>query len=56
VFLVPFGRSLVPIPYGAVPVLFKFRLRVEFFYFRISAYSELTLRVDLGFSPSPEEL
>jgi hypothetical protein len=35
-FLVPFDRSLVPTPYGAVR-FFKFRLRVEFFDFHVSA-------------------
>jgi hypothetical protein len=42
-FFIPFDRSQVSTPYGAVRLLLKLRFCVEFFDFRISAYSELTL-------------
>jgi hypothetical protein len=41
VFLVPFNRSYVPTPYGAIHLLFKFRFHIKFFYFRISALVSL---------------
>jgi hypothetical protein len=37
VFLVSIDRCEVPTPYGAFRLLLKFRFRVEFFDFRVSA-------------------
>jgi hypothetical protein len=52
VFFVSFDRFEVPTHNERGRLLLKFRFRVEFFDFRISAYSELTLEYRLGFSPS----